>query len=98
MNQFVGCESIVSRMNRDECDSQGRIVEVIIMCLFLSLVSLENIVVDISELEKGMEMTRKEYETWKGHDSSTILKEFHNRAEDILKKLKADGKTAQVRC
>jgi hypothetical protein len=58
-------------------------------------VSLENIISDIGELEKGMEMTRKEYEARKDRDHPVILKDFLVNSEDKIKKLKADAKSAQ---
>ncbi|KAK2180878.1 hypothetical protein NP493_421g02041 [Ridgeia piscesae] len=58
-------------------------------------VSLENVVMDISELVKGMEMTRREYEARKDRDPPAILKDFLANSEDKLTKLRADAKTAQ---
>ena len=52
--------------------------------------------VDISELVKGMEMTRREYEARKDRDPPAILKDFLANSEDKLTKLRADAKTAQV--
>ena len=60
------------------------------------VVSLENVVMDISELVKGMEMTRREYEARKDRDPPAILKDFLANSEDKLTKLRADAKTAQV--
>ena len=60
-------------------------------------VSLENVLSDINELDKGMEMTKKEYEARKERDHPLILKDFVGNAEDKIKKLKADAKSAQVR-
>jgi hypothetical protein len=58
---------------------------------------MENIVVDMNELDKGMEMTKKEYEARKNsRDSPVILKDFLNNSEDKLKKLQSDLKTAKV--
>ncbi|KAI0214437.1 Formin-like protein [Lamellibrachia satsuma] len=58
-------------------------------------VSLENVVMDINELVKGMEMTRREYEARKERDPPPILKDFLANSEDKLSKLKVDAKTAQ---
>ena len=59
---------------------------------------MENIVTDIFELEKGMDLTKKEYEARKySRDSPQILKEFLVSSEDKLKKLQTDLKLAQVR-
>ena len=61
-----------------------------------AIVSMENIVVDMNELDKGMEMTKKEYEARKNsRDSPVILKDFLNNSEDKLKKLQSDLKTAK---
>ena len=51
---------------------------------------------DLAELEKGMELTKREYEARKGRDPPTILQDFLSNSEDKLKKLKQDSKTAQV--
>ncbi|CAH1788909.1 unnamed protein product [Owenia fusiformis] len=61
-----------------------------------SVVSLENIVADTSELDKGMEMTKREYEARKhSKDCPPVLLEFISNAEEKLIKLKTDSKTAQ---
>lgn len=60
-------------------------------------VSMENIMTDYKDLEKGMQMTQKEYEARKhSRDTPPILKEFLTNSEDKLKKLQADIKTAEV--
>ena len=64
--------------------------------LFCWSVSLENILVDISELDKGMEMTKKEYEARKDRDPPVMLKDFLANSEDKIKKLKVDAKSSQV--
>ena len=51
---------------------------------------------DVHELEKGMEMTKKEYQTRKERDAPTMLKDFLSNSEDKLRKLIADVKTAKV--
>lgn len=58
--------------------------------------SLENIAADITEIERGMEMTKREYEARKDRDPPTILCDFHNNAEEKMRKMKTDCKTAQV--
>lgn len=64
-------------------------------------VSLENIVTDIAELEKGMEQAKKELErgrdmrSQEGQAAVAVLKEFLSNSEDKLKKLKGELKTAQ---
>ncbi len=60
-------------------------------------VSLENILVDLNELDKGMELTKKELELRsRDRDPPLILKDFLNNSEDKMKKLKTDAKHAQV--
>jgi len=59
-------------------------------------VSLENIITDIAEMEKGMEMTKREYEARKDRDPPVILKDFLTNSEDKIKKLRTDAKSAQV--
>ncbi|XP_063585534.1 formin-like protein isoform X3 [Penaeus indicus] len=65
-------------------------------------VSLENIITDVSELEKGMEQAKKEYErgmnmrSMEGQAASSVLKDFLSNSEEKLKKLKAEAKTAQA--
>lgn len=51
---------------------------------------------DVHELEKGMEMTKKEYQTRKERDAPTMLKDFLSNSEDKLRKLIGDVKTAKV--
>jgi len=59
-------------------------------------VSLENVITDIAEMEKGMEMTKREYEARKDRDPPVILKDFLVNSEDKIKKLRTDAKSAQV--
>ncbi|KAK4025860.1 formin-like protein [Daphnia magna] len=61
-------------------------------------VSLENVLTDIQELQKGMEITRKEYELrkdMKDEKQNMILKDFLTNAEEKLRRLRADSKAAQ---
>ncbi|KAF2352706.1 Formin FH2 domain [Trinorchestia longiramus] len=64
-------------------------------------VSLENIVTDLSELDKGMEAAKKEAERLKGHRSqeaqhaSSILNDFLANSLDKLTKLKSEVKMGQ---
>lgn len=58
-------------------------------------VSLENIVTDVHELEKGMDLVRKEHELRGKERQSVVLRDFLNNSEEKLRKLKADAKTAQ---
>ena len=60
------------------------------------LVSLENVVTDITELKKGMELTRREYEARKDRPNvPEVLQVFIGNASDKLSKLIADAKVAQ---
>lgn len=67
------------------------------VALFDSVVSMENITTDMHELEKGMELTKREYTSRKdSRDCPIILKDFLTNAEERFRKLVADVKTAQV--
>lgn len=70
----------------------------VIFCVlnFHYLVSLENVIGDISELERGMEMTKREYEQRKDRDPPVILKDFLSNSEDKLRRLNVDAKNARV--
>ncbi|KAL4660523.1 formin-like protein 1 isoform X2 [Arapaima gigas] len=57
-----------------------------------ALVSLDSILQDVRSLEKGMEVTRKEFMV---QDDSPVLKEFLKTNSELLDKLVGDGKTAQ---
>jgi len=59
-------------------------------------VSLENVITDIAEMEKGMEMTKREYEARKDREPPLILRDFLANSEDKIKKLRTDAKSAQV--
>lgn len=65
---------------------------------FLSLsvcvvVSLENVLLDVKELQRGMELTKREYSM---HGHNTLLKDFIHVNESKLKKIQDDAKIAQV--
>jgi hypothetical protein len=60
------------------------------------VVLLDNVLQDIRELEKGMEMTKREVEARKPKDVPLILQDFINNSEDKLKKLKTESTKAQV--
>lgn len=62
---------------------------------FHSLVSLENVLLDVKELQRGLDLTKREYTM---HDHNTMLKEFIQNNEGKLKKLQDDAKIAQVFC
>ena len=53
--------------------------------------SLENIVTDLAELEKGMEVVRKEQESRK----ERVLRDFLHNSEEKLKKLRSETRVAQ---
>uniref|UniRef100_A0A3P9NU52 Formin like 2 n=1 Tax=Poecilia reticulata TaxID=8081 RepID=A0A3P9NU52_POERE len=55
-------------------------------------VSLENVLLDVKELHRGMELTRREYSM---HGHNTMLKDFITHNESKLKKLQDDAKIAQ---
>lgn len=56
-------------------------------------VSLENVLLDVKELQRGMDLTKREYTM---HDHNTLLKEFILNNEGKLKQLQDDAKIAQV--
>uniref|UniRef100_A0A8C6UYC7 Formin-like 2a n=1 Tax=Neogobius melanostomus TaxID=47308 RepID=A0A8C6UYC7_9GOBI len=55
-------------------------------------VSLENVLLDVKELQRGMELTKREYSM---HGHNTMLKDFITHNEAKLKKLQDDAKVAQ---
>lgn len=57
------------------------------------LVSLENVLLDVKELQRGLDLTKREFTM---HDHNTMLKEFIQTNEGKLKKLQDDAKIAQV--
>ncbi|KAF4525861.1 hypothetical protein B566_EDAN018218 [Ephemera danica] len=61
-----------------------------------STVSLENVVHDVAELEKGMELARKELEQRTSfREDPLVLRDFLANSEDKLRRLLTDTKTAQ---
>uniref|UniRef100_A0A673LXA8 Formin-like protein 2 n=1 Tax=Sinocyclocheilus rhinocerous TaxID=307959 RepID=A0A673LXA8_9TELE len=56
-------------------------------------VSLENVLLDVKELQRGMDLTRREYSM---HGHNTLLRDFIQQHENKLKKLQDDAKIAQV--
>lgn len=59
--------------------------------------SLENVITDVGELEKNMEIVKKESET-RGYGNAQhvmVLRDFLNNSEDKLKRLKNETKMAQ---
>uniref|UniRef100_A0A673LSW5 Formin-like protein 2 n=1 Tax=Sinocyclocheilus rhinocerous TaxID=307959 RepID=A0A673LSW5_9TELE len=55
-------------------------------------VSLENVLLDVKELQRGMDLTRREYSM---HGHNTLLRDFIQQHENKLKKLQDDAKIAQ---
>ncbi|XP_057191523.1 formin-like protein 2 isoform X4 [Triplophysa rosa] len=55
-------------------------------------VSLENVLLDVKEFQRGMDLTRREYSM---HGHNTLLKDFIQQNENKLKKLQDDAKIAQ---
>ncbi|ELU17806.1 hypothetical protein CAPTEDRAFT_171809 [Capitella teleta] len=59
-------------------------------------VSMENVLADINDLSKGMELTLREFELRsRDREPPTILLDFIKNSEDKMKKLKTDSKSAQ---
>ncbi|XP_073838427.1 formin-like protein isoform X1 [Musca autumnalis] len=58
-------------------------------------VSLENIVTDVHDLEKGMELVKKEADLRVKGTQTHILRDFLNNSEDKLKKIRIELKNAQ---
>lgn len=50
---------------------------------------------DVHELEKGMDLVRKEHELRGKERQSVVLRDFLNNSEEKLRKLKVDAKIAQ---
>ncbi|XP_012541550.1 formin-like protein isoform X1 [Monomorium pharaonis] len=57
-------------------------------------VSLENIMTDVHELEKGMDLVRKEFELRGKEKHNMVLRDFLNNSEEKLRRLKLDARTA----
>nr|XP_055070599.1 formin-like protein 2 isoform X3 [Misgurnus anguillicaudatus] len=55
-------------------------------------VSLENVLLDVKELQRGMDLTKREYSM---HGHNTMLKDVIQQNENKLKKLQDDAKIAQ---
>lgn len=69
------------------------IVQTLISALVCRSVSLEGILQNIRSLERGMEMTKKEFLV---QDDRPVLKEFIKINSEVLETLVKDSKTAQV--
>ncbi|XP_048508614.1 formin-like protein isoform X2 [Athalia rosae] len=57
-------------------------------------VSIENITTDVHELEKGMDLVRKEFELRGKEKHNTVLRDFLSNSEEKLRRLKLDARTA----
>uniref|UniRef100_A0A8C1TQL7 Formin-like 2a n=1 Tax=Cyprinus carpio TaxID=7962 RepID=A0A8C1TQL7_CYPCA len=55
-------------------------------------VSLDNVLLDVKELQRGMDLTRRENSM---HGHNTLLRDFMQQNENKLKKLQDDAKIAQ---
>jgi hypothetical protein len=68
--------------------------------ILLDAVSLENVVLDVTELENGLETTRREYEASEADgefpSAAEMLKTFLSGASEKMSKLRHDYKAAQV--
>lgn len=71
--------------NKTNCDY--------IVWVYVFAVSLENVLLDVKELGKGMELIRRECSL---HDHA-VLKGFLQASDPQLDKLQKDAKTAEVR-
>lgn len=60
------------------------------------IVSMENVLTDVHELEKGMDLCKKEMQLRRDARDAAVLKDFISSSEDKLRKLKNDTKTSQV--
>lgn len=58
-------------------------------------VSLENLITDVHELEKGMEIVRKEADVRNKGPQNLVLKDFLTNSEEKLRKMKQEAKNAQ---
>lgn len=57
-------------------------------------VSLENVMADVTELDKGMEVVRKEADVRNKGPHNPVLKDFLTNSEEKLRKLKQEAKNA----
>lgn len=58
-------------------------------------VSLDNVIADVYELEKGMENVRKEADVRNKGPNNHVLKDFLTNSEEKLRKMKQEAKNAQ---
>lgn len=69
------------------------VVQTLMSALAPRPASLDSILQNIRSLERGMEMTKKEFLV---QDDSPVLKEFIKTNSEVLESLVKDSKTAQV--
>lgn len=58
-------------------------------------VSLENLMTDVQELEKGMDIVRKEADVRNKGPQNLVLKDFLTNSEEKLRKMRQEAKNAQ---
>lgn len=63
------------------------------MCVLPPPVSLDSILQDVRALQRGMELTRREFSVEK---DNPVLQTFLCSNTELLRSLTADGQTAQV--
>lgn len=78
-------------VSQSECCTQSPVRDSLVH-LFCT-VSLENVLCDVKELQRGMELTWREFSV--SHNAT--LKDFISRNESRLHKLQEDARIAQVR-
>lgn len=57
---------------------------------------MENVLTDVHELVKGMDLCKKEMQLRRDARDAAVLKDFMGCSEDKLRKLKSETKTSQV--
>lgn len=58
-------------------------------------VSMENVISDVAELDKGMDQVRREADVKNKGPQNIVLRDFLNNSEDKLRKMKVDSKNAE---
>lgn len=58
-------------------------------------VSMENVISDVAELDKGMDQVRREADVKSKGPQNIVLRDFLNNSEDKLRKMKVDAKHAE---
>ncbi|OAD53751.1 hypothetical protein WN48_09210 [Eufriesea mexicana] len=62
--------------------------------MYIDKAATENITTDVHELEKGMDLVRKEFELRGKEKHNTVLRDFLNNSEEKLRRLKSDARAA----